>query len=172
MWNESLLTIGKIISTHGLRGEVKVYPTLDNPDRFSCFAHAVLEDKHGERSDRKIERVRFFKSVVIVKLEGVDSVEEAQKIREGVLLLPREEVTELKSNQFFEADLIGLKVVTDEGEALGTLTGILHTGANDVYSVLMEDGREVLLPAIKSCILKVEVEEGRMTVHMMEGLLP
>ncbi len=166
------MTIGKVISTHGLRGEVKVYPLLDDPDRFTCFSHAWLMDRHGEYSDRKIERARFFKNIVIVKMEGVDSVEDAQKIREGSLLLPREEVTELKESQFFEADLIGMNVVTDEGDNLGTLTDILHTGANDVYSVMMEDGREVLLPAIRSCILKVEVGEKRMTVHMMEGLLP
>ncbi len=172
MWNEAYLTIGKVVSTHGLHGEVKVYPLLDDPDRFSSFSHAVTEDGQGKRIDRKIERVRFFKNLVIVKLSGVDSIEEAQKLRQGALLLPREEVTELNEDQYFEADLLGMEVVSDEGEKLGILREIIHTGANDVYTVRMEDGRDVLLPAIRSCILKVEVKEQRMMVHVMEGLLP
>ena len=164
------LPVGKITSTHALKGEIKVYPSLDDPDRFSSFKSVILDDGKQKR-EVNIERVRFSNKMIIVKLEGVDDVETAFTLRGSELLARREEICTLSEWQYFRADLIGLEVYRDSGELLGSLTDVIRTGANDVYEVKMESGGVVLIPAIRQCILKVDIEGGSMTVHLLEGLL-
>ncbi len=157
-------------TTHGLRGEVKVYPTLDDPGRFSLLRKVLLV--HGNRrAEEEIESVRFQNKMVLVKFKGIDNINDVVKYRGYLIYVTREEAADLKEGEYFEVDLIGLNVVTDQGESLGTLKEIIRTGANDVYGVEMEDGKEVLLPAIHSCVLDINLEEERMTVHLLPGLL-
>ena len=168
---EQLLQVGVISSTHGIRGEVKVFPTTDDPDRFRKLKQVIL-DTGREQKDLEIEGVKFFKQFVILKFKGIDNINDIEKYKGKSLYVTREHAVKLKKDEYFIADLIGLSVIReDNGEVLGELTDVLQTGANDVYEVKMEDGKEVLLPAIRECIKKVDLEKGEITVHVMKGLL-
>ena len=167
---EQFLRVGVISSTHGLRGEVKVYPTTDDPERFLDLDEVIL-DTGREHKILEIEGVKFFKNQVILKFKGYDNINDIEKYLKKDLLVDREHAVELGENENFIADLIDMEVVTDEGKVLGTLTDVIETGANDVYAVKTPEGKEILLPAIRDCILDVNVDEKRMTVHVMEGLL-
>ena len=167
---EQFLRVGVISSTHGLRGEVKVYPTTDDPERFLDLDEVIL-DTGREHKILEIEGVKFFKNQVILKFKGYDNINDIEKYLKKDLLVDREHAVELGENENFIADLIDMEVVTDEGKVLGTLTDVIETGANDVYAVKTPEGKEILLPAIRDCIRDVNVDEKRMTVHVMEGLL-
>ena len=147
---EDLLQVGVITTTHGVRGEVKVFPTTDDPARFKKLKNVIL-DTGKEKLELEIAGVKFFKNMVIY--------------------VTRENAVKLKKEEYFIADLIGMKVSTDEGEELGTLSDVMQTGANDVYVISMTDGEEVLIPAIRDCIRDVDVEQGQMCVHLLPGLL-
>ena len=167
---EQFLRVGVISSTHGIRGEVKVYPTTDDPERFLDLDEVIL-DTGREHKILEIEGVKFFKNQVILKFKGYDNINDIEKYLKKDLLVDREHAVELGENENFIADLIDMEVVTDEGKVLGTLTDVIETGANDVYAVKTPEGKGILLPAIRDCILDVNVDEKRMTVHVMEGLL-
>lgn len=167
---EELLRVGVISSTHGVRGEVKVYPTTDDAERFLDL-DTVLLDAGKEKISLKIQNVKFFKNMVILKFKGYDNINDIEKYKGRDLLIRREQAVSLEENEFFITDLIGLQVITDQGEPLGTLTDVMPTGANDVYVVRRENGKELLLPAIKECVLEVDLKERVMKVHVMDGLL-
>ncbi|NNJ29082.1 ribosome maturation factor RimM [Lacrimispora defluvii] len=167
---DNLLRVGVISSTHGVKGEVKVFPTTDDSARFKQLKKVIL-DTGREQIDLEIEGVKFFKNMVILKFKGYDSIDEIEKYKGKDLLITRDLAVKLGPDENFIIDLIGLLVVKDDGEELGTLTDVIKTGANDVYEVRMTDGREVLLPAIKECVLNVDLEKKVVTVHMMDGLL-
>lgn len=166
---EQLLRVGVISSTHGVRGEVKVYPTTDDENRFKKLKKVVL-DTGREYIDLEISGVKFFKNQVILKFKGIDNINDIEKYKGKDLLVHREDAVKLEENENYVADLIDLKVVTDEGQVLGCLTEVMETGANDVYVVETEDGKELLLPAIRDCILDVDLDEEVMTVHILPGL--
>ncbi len=167
---EDLLQVGIITSTHGVRGEVKVYPTTDDPRRFRRLKEVVL-DTGKEKLNLEIEGVKFFKQFVIVKFKGLDNINDIEKYRQKSLYVTRKNAVRLQKDEYFIADLIGLKVQDESGKELGTVKDVIETGANDVYEVEMADGKSLLLPAIKQCILNVDVENGTMQVHVLEGLL-
>ena len=167
---EDLLQVGIITSTHGVRGEVKVYPTTDDPRRFRRLKEVVL-DTGKEKLNLEIEGVKFFKQFVIVKFKGLDNINDIEKYRQKSLYVTRKNAVCLQKDEYFIADLIGLKVQDEDGKELGTVKDVIETGANDVYEVEMADGKSLLLPAIKQCILNVDVESGTMQVHVLEGLL-
>ena len=167
---EDLLQVGIITSTHGVRGEVKVYPTTDDPRRFRRLKEVVL-DTGKEKMNLEIECVKFFKQFVILKFKGLDNINDIEKYRQKSLYVTRKNAVRLQRDEYFIADLIGLKVQDEDGKELGTVKDVIETGANDVYEVEMADGKSLLLPAIKQCILNVDVENGTMQVHVLEGLL-
>lgn len=167
---EDLLQVGIITSTHGVRGEVKVYPTTDDPRRFRRLKEVVL-DTGREKLNLEIEGVKFFKQFVILKFKGLDNINDIEKYRQKSLYVTRKNAVRLQRDEYFIADLIGLKVQDEDGTELGTVKDVIETGANDVYEMEMADGRSLLLPAIKQCILNVDVENGMMQVHVLEGLL-
>ena len=167
---EDTLRVGVIASTHGIRGEVKVFPTTDDAKRFEKLKEVLL-DTGKELKTMEIQQVRFFKNMVIVKFKGYDTINDIEIYKGKDLLVTREHAVELGPDENFIVDLIGLSVETDEGELLGELTDVLITGANDVYEVTRTDGKKVLLPAIKDCVLDVDLEAGRVLVHVLEGLL-
>lgn len=164
------LQVGVITQTHGIRGEVKVFPTTDDANRFKKLKEVTL-DTGKERISLEIEGVKFFKQFVILKFKGYDSINDVEKYRQGKLLVTRDKAVKLQKDEYFVADMIGMQVVTDAGEVFGTLKEVLATGANDVYVVTREDASEVLLPAIKECIRKVDMDGRVMEVHIMDGLL-
>ena len=165
---EDLLQVGIITSTHGVRGEVKVYPTTDDPRRFRRLKEVVL-DTGKEKMNLEIEGVKFFKQFVILKFKGLDNINDIEKYRQKSLYVTRKNAVRLQRDEYFIADLIGLKVQDEDGKELGTVKDVIETGANDVYEVEMADGKSLLLPAIKQCILNVDVENGTMQVHVLEG---
>ena len=167
---EDLLQVGIITSTHGVRGEVKVYPTTDDPRSFRRLKEVVL-DTGKEKMNLEIEGVKFFKQFVILKFKGLDNINDIEKYRQKSLYVTRKNAVRLQRDEYFIADLIGLKVQDEDGKELGTVKDVIETGANDVYEVEMADGKSLLLPAIKQCILNVDVENGTMQVHVLEGLL-
>lgn len=164
------LQVGVISSTHGVRGEVKVFPTTDDVKRFKRLKEVIL-DTGKEELTLEIEGVKFFKQFVILKFKGFDNINDIEKYKSKSLYVTRENAVQLRKDEYFIADLQGLTVVDEADEVLGTLRDVMETGANDVYIIDLTDGREVLIPAIKECILNVDMESGRMRVHMLEGLL-
>lgn len=173
---EDMFKVGVITSTHGVRGEVKVFPTTDDAKRFKRLKQVML-DTGKEMLTMDIEGIKFFKNMVIVKFKGIDNIDEVQKYRQKNLYVARKDAVRLYKDEYYVADLIDMDVFEEDGRKVGVLKEVMPTGANDVYVVELCGGfanteqKEVLIPAIKQCIIKVEPEEGRMTVHLMEGLL-
>ena len=167
---ENMLRVGVITSPHGIKGEVKVFPTTDDAKRFKELKKVIL-DTGKEYIPMEIEHVKFFKNMVILKFRGYDNINEIEKYKSRDLLITRDQAVDLAPDEYFITDLIGLAVVSDQGVELGTLKDVLETGANDVYVVAMKDGKELMLPAIGDCILNVDLEQGRMEVHVLEGLM-
>ena len=167
---EDLLQVGVISQTHGVRGEEKVFPTTDDPERFLDLKKVLL-DTGRETLPLDIQSVKFFKQFVILKFKGIDNINDIERYKRCPLLVTREDAVELEEDEFFIADMIGMKVVTEDGEEFGTLKDVMETGANDVYIIDSDEHGEVLIPAIRECILDVDVEEQKMTIHLMDGLV-
>lgn len=167
---EDLLKVGVITTTHGVRGEVKVFPTTDDAERFLELEYVLL-DTGRELRRLDIKNVRFFKNLVILKFDGIDNINDIEKYKGKDLWIPREKAQELGEDEYYIADLQGLNVVLEDGTEFGTLRDVMETGANDVYIIDSNEHGEVLLPAIKECILDVDLEKNTMTVHLMKGLL-
>ena len=167
---EQLLQVGVISSTHGVRGEVKVFPTTDDVKRFKKLKKVIL-DTGKEQLPLEIEGVKFFKQFVILKFRGTDNINDIEKYKAKRLLVDREHAVKLKKDEYFIADMIGMDVFTEDGELFGALKDVMETGANDVYIIEMSDGKEVLVPAIKQCILDVDIENRKMVIHLLEGLV-
>ena len=166
---EDLLQVGVITSPHGVRGEVKVFPTTDDVNRFKKLKNVILDD--GKTTmEMEIVSVKFFKNLVILKFKGLDTMNDVEKYRRAKLLVTRENAVKLKEDEYFIADLIGLSVVSEEGEELGELTDVLQTGANDVYIISKKGEQDLLVPAIKECIKRINLEKYLMTIHLMKGL--
>lgn len=166
---EDMLQVGVITQTHGIKGEVKVFPTTDDAQRFKKLKKVTL-DNGKERRELEITSVKFFKNLVILKFKGIDDINEVEKYKKAALFVTREDAVPLEENEYFIADLIGLRVVSDEGEELGTLDDVLQTGANDVYVVKNDKGEEILVPAIKDCVKNVDIEGGEIILHLLPGL--
>ena len=167
---ENLLQVGAITSTHGVHGEVKVFPTTDDVKRFSKLKEVELETLSGTTT-LHIKGVKYFKQFAILKFEEYDSLNDVEKIRGRKLYVTRNNAVKLQKNEYFIADLIGMKVVDNALHIEGTLTDVLQTGANDVYDIALSDGRNFLLPAISDCILNVDMENRIISIHVLEGLL-
>ncbi len=168
---EKEFKIGEIIKPHGVHGEFKVYSTTDDNERFKKLKNVIVRTAKDEFT-AKVVSVKASDTDVILKIEGYDTPEAIEKLRKAELFVTRDNAVKLKKNEYFVADLIGLKVTdTDTGDELGILTDVLQTGANDVYEVTMSEEKKVLIPAIKECIRSVDIEAGNMEVHLLPGLL-
>lgn len=165
---ETYFRVGVITAPHGVRGEVRVYPTTDEPRRFLDLKEIRLDGRQSGM--RAIENVKFHKNMVILKLEGIDSANEAELYRDCDLLIDRKDALPLAENEYYIADLIGLSVETEEGEVLGTLTDVMRTGANDVYVVRSEQKEEILIPVIPDSRIRTDLAAGKMTVNLLPGL--
>lgn len=166
---EDLLQVGGIANTHGIRGEVKVFPMTDDPKRF-CDLKTVKLDTGKGFLDLEIEHVRFQKQFVIVKFKGIDNINDIEKYKGMDLFVTRENAVPLAEDEYYIADIIGAEVFTEDGTFFGTLKDVMETGANLVY-VVEHDGKEVLLPVIPDCVKEISPEKKRVVVHIMKGLL-
>ena len=164
--------VGVIASTHGLAGEVNVFPTTQDPDRFKKLKKVTLHTQKGEEILLDVVSARFFKKFVIVKFKQFNNINEVEKFRGCELTIDRKDAIKLEKDEYYCADLIGLTIVDEEGAELGTLTEILQTGANDVYEMALKDSEEkIYIPAIKDCIKEIDIDAGKITIHVMPGLL-
>jgi len=164
--------VGVIASTHGLQGEVNVFPTTQDPDRFKKLKKVTLHTQKGEEILLDVVSARFFKKFVIVKFKQFGDINEVEKFRGCELTIDRKDAIKLNKGEYYCADLIGLKIVEEDGKELGTLSEILQTGANDVYEMTRNDTDEkVYIPAIKDCVKEIDVEGGKIVIHVMDGLL-
>lgn len=162
--------IGQIVNHFGIKGMVKVNPFTDDISQFEEM-ETILVDKKGSLLEIQIEEVKYSKNQVLLKLKGIDTVEDAEKYRNCYLKLPREKARKLPKNTYFIADLIGLEVYTEEGNLLGKVDDIYNTGASDIYVIKDELGKQILLPAIKDVIKQIDLEQEKIVVHLLEGLV-
>lgn len=167
---EDMLRVGVFANTHGVRGEIKVFPTTDDATRFKKLKTLYL-DKGAELMKLEVSSVRFFKNMVIMKFKGIDNINDIEKYKGKDLLIERKQAVPLQENEYFICDIIGSKVVTEDGQEVGTLKEVLQTGANDVYVVKTAEGKEVLLPVIDECVLDVDTDEKIVTVRLMAGIM-
>ena len=166
---EQFLQVGVISSTHGIRGEVKVFPTTDDPMRFKNLKKVFL-DTGRERLELEVQSVRFFKQFAIVKFKGIDNINDIEKYKGKGIFVPREDAVPLDEDEYYIADLIGMEVFTEDGH-FGVVKDVMETGANEVYIVESDEHGEVLIPAIRQCVLDVNVEEKKMKIRLMDGLI-
>ena len=166
---EDMFRVGVIANTHGIRGEVKVYPTTDDVTRYKKLKEVLL-DTGKEYKTLEIASTRFFKNLVIVKFKGIDNINDIEQYKGHDLYVTRENAIPLEEGEYYLADIIDAKVVTEEGEDFGILKDVLETGANLVY-VVEHEGKEVPLPVIPECVKNVDASAGIVTVHIMKGLV-
>ena len=167
---ETMFQVGVISATHGLKGEVKVFPTTDDVNRFKKLKQVIL-DTGKEKMPLEIQSVKFFKQFVILKFKGIDNINDIEKYKRCSLYVTREHAVALEEDEYFIADMIGMEVCTEDGNIFGTLKDVIETGANDVYVIENAEHGEVLVPAIKECIRSVDIEKGQMMIHLMDGLI-
>lgn len=167
---EDMLQVGVITQTHGVRGEVKVFPTTDDVNRFKKLKQVIL-DTGKETMPLEIQSVKFFKQFVILKFKGIDNINDIEKYKRCPLYVTREHAVPLEEDEYFIADMIGMEVCTEDGSVFGKLKDVIETGANDVYVIESAKHGEVLVPAIKECVRSVDIEKGQMMIHLMDGLI-
>lgn len=167
---EQLMEIGQIVNTYGIKGFLKVVPYTDDITRFEDLKTIYIEIK-GSLKSVIIEEVKYAKNLVLLKLEGIDDINTAQIYKNCYIKIDRKDAVKLPEDSYFIVDLIGLQVYTDNNEELGNIVDVYPTGANDIYVVKNEEGKQVLLPAIGDVIKKVDIENKKMIVHLIEGLV-
>lgn len=166
---EDFFRVGVIANTHGIRGEVKVFPTTDDVERFKWLKDVYL-DTGKEKIKLEVAGVRFFKNLVIVKFKGIDNINDIEKYKGKDLLVTREDAVPLEEDEYYISDILGAGVYTEDGKIFGKLEDVLETGANLVY-VVKHNGKEVLLPAIPDCVKDVDVDAHKVVVSILPGLL-
>lgn len=166
---ESLLEVGQIVNTYGIKGFVKVNPLVDNNNQFKSFKTLYIQKKNNVQ-ELQVEEVKFSKNLVLLKFKGIETIEQAEELRNIYIQAKRSDIR-LEKGAYFIVDLIGLEVYTEEGELLGILKEVLQPGANDVYIVENEAKKEILLPAIPDVVKKVDIEGKKMIVRLLKGLI-
>ena len=168
---EKYLEIGQIVNTFGIKGMVKVKPfTQNTKKRFDNLKKVYIKSKN-ERNEYEIEEVKYHKEMVLIKFKGIETIEEAEKFRNSYLLINREDEEPLEEGTYYIVDMLGLEVYTDENEKLGVLDDIFNSGSSDIYVVKNELGKQILLPAIKEVIKNIDMENKKITVHLIKGLM-
>ncbi len=163
---ENLLEIGQIVNTHGLRGDVKVMPWCDDPEIFHELAYVLIDGEEYE-----IQKSSLHKNAVLLKLKGIDHINDAENYRNKVLTIPREELGELPEGTYYICDLLGCSVETVDGRNLGKICDIIKTGSNDVYVVEDITKKQVLIPVIDEVIKSVSIDEKRIVIEPLKGLI-
>lgn len=167
---EEYFEIGQIVNTSGLKGILKIKPFTDDIKKFSNLKTIYIKTKSG-LTEFKIEQVRYVKNMVMLKLAGIDTVEEAEKYKNLYIKILRDQEEELEEGSYYVVDILGCKVNTDANQELGKIVDVFQTGSNDVYVVKDEQGKQILLPAIKQVIKNVDIKNKIITVHLLEGLV-
>ena len=161
--------IGQIVNHFGIKGIVKVVPYTDDITRYDNLKTVYVTIKQNKKQ-YIIEEVKYHKNMVLIKFKGIDKVEDAESLRNGILEVERKDAAKLEKDSYYIADLIGMQVYTDDGKTLGVLDDIYNTGSNDIYVIKTEEYKQILLPAIKDVIKEISLEENKIIVHMISGL--
>ena len=162
--------IAPIVNTSGTKGMLKVKPFTENTKkRYDNLKKVYIKNKN-ERKEYEIEEVKYHKEMVLIKFKGIETIEEAEKFRNAYLLINREDEEPLEEGTYYIVDMLGLEVYTDENERLGILDDIFNSGSSDIYVVKNELGKQILLPAIKDVIKNIDMENRKITVHLIKGL--
>ena len=164
------LEIGQIVNTFGIKGIVKVKPFTDDIRRFDELKTVYVE-KNSTKTEYEVEEVKYHKDMVLIKFKGIDKVEQAEMLRNSYLTVSRDSVEKLEEGRYYIVDLLGLEVYTDEQILLGTLEDIFNTGSNDIYVVKDKQGKQILLPAIQDVIKQIDIENKKIIVHLLPGLI-
>ena len=164
------LEIGQIVNTFGIKGMVKIKPFTDDINRFDRLKKVYISNKNGKK-EYQIQEVKYHKNMVLMKLEGIDTPERADLLRQSYLLVDRADEEPLEEGVYYIVDLLGLEVYTDENKLLGKVEDIFNTGSNDIYVIKDEMGKQILLPGIPEVLKNVDLEKGRITVHLIPGLI-
>ncbi len=167
---EDIFRIGVITTTHGLKGEVKVFPTTDDLNRFKklkkCFIRTPKEDIQVEKNSCK-----FFKNMVIVSFKEFGDINEVERFRNCDIYVTRDNAVPLDEDEYYISDVIGMNIILEDGSELGVLQDVMQTGANDVFVIKLKDDKELLMPVIKDCVLDMNYDTGKITVRLMKGML-
>lgn len=167
---EKLLRVGIIANTHGVRGEVKIYPTTDDVNRFKKLKETIL-DTGKEQLVLHVVSAKFHKNMVILKFKEFDNINDIEKYKGCDLLVTRENAVKLKPGEYFIADILGADVYLEDGRHFGILRDVMQTGANDVYVIDTDQKSEVLIPSIPQCIIERNIEKKKVVVHLLKGLV-
>lgn len=167
--DSNYIEVGKIVNTHGLRGDVKVIVWMDSPEDFETLEHVYIETR-SETKRLTIQRVRYQKNNIIAKFEEFDDINDVEQFKNKVIYADRSELGELPEGVHYIVDLIGLKVVSEDGVEIGVISDVFNTGANDIYDVKREGKKNLLLPVIDDVVKEIDIDGGTVTVHLMEGL--
>jgi 16S rRNA processing protein RimM len=163
---DSLLEVGQIVNSYGIKGFLKVVPLVDNKEQFYSFKKLYMQNQ----KELDIEEIKFSKNLVLVKVKGIDTIEDAIKLKNLYLYAKREDI-KLEEGAHFIVDLIGLEVYTEDGKLLGLLKEVLQPGANDVYVVENEDKKQILLPVIPDVVKNIDIPNKKIIVHLINGLI-
>lgn len=164
------LEIGQIVNTFGIKGFVKIYPFVNDIKRFDNLKKIYVKLKKEELT-LELEEIKYQKNMVIAKFKNIENIEQAEPLKNAYVEISREDAIPLEEGEYFIADLLGMEVYTDLGEKLGTLTDIFNNGSSDIYEVKNEQGKQFLLPYIDDVIKEINIETGRITVHILDGLI-
>lgn len=167
---EEYLEIGQIVNTNGLKGMLKIKPFTDDLTRFEDLEYIYIQ-KGQELIEKNIEQVKYVKNMVLLKLEGIDSIEEAEEYRNLYIKINKEDIGDLQEGEYLIADMLECNVYTEENELLGKMVDIFNTGSNDIYVVKTEEGKEILLPAIKDVVKEIDIQEKKIIIKLMDGLI-
>lgn len=164
------LEIGQIVNTFGIKGMVKIKPFTDDINRFDKLETIYIKNRKG-RKEYEIEEVKYHKNMVLMKLKGINTPEEADLLRQSYLLVDRSKEEPLEEGVYYIVDLLGLEAYTDEGQLLGKIDDIFNTGSNDIYVIKDELGKQILLPGLPEVLKQVDLENGKIIFHLIPGLM-
>ncbi|MCR5829538.1 MAG: ribosome maturation factor RimM [Lachnospiraceae bacterium] len=167
---EDRLRVGVITSPHGVKGEVNIFPTTDDPSRFKKLKRVIIDNKK-DLIEMEIGNIKFFKNMVIATLDGIEDRNTAEKFRSAEILIDREYALPLEEDEYYICDIIDFDVFSDTDIYLGKLTEVLTASANDVYVVRNEEGREILIPYTHECVLSVDMNSKKIVVHLLKGMI-
>lgn len=162
---KDLLEIGKIVNTRGLRGEVKIMPWCDDAEIYEELEFVIIDN-----AEYDIEMVKYHKNFVILKLSGINDIDEAEKYRNKIVYASREMLGELPEGTYYICDLLGCTVKNEDGEIFGKIDDVIKTGSNDVYSVKTENGKQLLVPVLKEVVTEVNIDEKYVVIKPLKGL--
>jgi len=164
------LEIGKIVNTFGIKGMVKVKPFTDDINKFNILKKVYIESQNTKK-EYEIEKAQEHKNMALIKFKGIDTIEQANLLRDGLIIVDRENLEPLEEGTYYIVDLIGLEVYTDEGKLLGIIKDIYNTGSNDIYVIKNELEKEILLPGIDDVIKEIDIDNKKIIVHLLPGLI-